>query len=119
MTETKICGGGAKSPLWRKMIANILNIKGISSCHRGRSGTPVLQCLRQWEQVLIKCRRSSFAYCKIKETIEPDKEIAARYEKKYQQFKKFIRHSNQYLTNSINAYKILSDCIFKRKGGSL
>lgn len=27
MTETKICGGGAKSPLWRKMIANILNIK--------------------------------------------------------------------------------------------
>ena len=25
---------------------------------------------------------------KIKETIEPDKEIAARYEKKYQQFKK-------------------------------
>ena len=27
ITETKICGGGAKSPLWRKMIANILNIR--------------------------------------------------------------------------------------------
>ena len=25
--RTKICGGGAKSPLWKKMIANILNIK--------------------------------------------------------------------------------------------
>ena len=25
--ETKICGGGAKSPLWRKIIANVLNIK--------------------------------------------------------------------------------------------
>lgn len=24
--RTKICGGGAKSPLWKKMIANILNI---------------------------------------------------------------------------------------------
>ena len=27
ITETKICGGGAKSPLWSKMIANILNIR--------------------------------------------------------------------------------------------
>ena len=25
--RTKICGGGAKSPLWRRMIANVLNIK--------------------------------------------------------------------------------------------
>ena len=25
--RTKICGGGAKSPLWRKMIANIMNLK--------------------------------------------------------------------------------------------
>ena len=26
ITETKICGGGAKSPLWRKIMANVLNI---------------------------------------------------------------------------------------------
>ena len=25
--RTKICGGGAKSPLWRRIIANVLNIK--------------------------------------------------------------------------------------------
>ena len=25
--RSKICGGGAKSPLWRKIIANVLNIK--------------------------------------------------------------------------------------------
>ena len=25
--RTKICGGGAKSPLWRKIIANVLNVK--------------------------------------------------------------------------------------------
>ena len=25
--RTKICGGGAKSPLWKKMIANIMNMK--------------------------------------------------------------------------------------------
>lgn len=25
--RTKICGGGAKSPLWKKMIANIMNLK--------------------------------------------------------------------------------------------
>ena len=27
ITRTKICGGGAKSPLWRKIIANVLNLK--------------------------------------------------------------------------------------------
>ena len=25
--RTKICGGGAKSPLWKKMVANIMNVK--------------------------------------------------------------------------------------------
>ena len=25
--RTKICGGGAKSPLWRKIIANVMNMK--------------------------------------------------------------------------------------------
>ena len=25
--RTKICGGGAKSPLWRKIIANVMNLK--------------------------------------------------------------------------------------------
>lgn len=25
--RTKICGGGAKSPLWRQMVADILNVK--------------------------------------------------------------------------------------------
>ena len=27
LTRTKICGGGAKSPLWRKIIANVMNLK--------------------------------------------------------------------------------------------
>ena len=25
--RTKICGGGAKSPLWKKIIANVMNMK--------------------------------------------------------------------------------------------
>ena len=25
--RTKICGGGAKSPLWKQIIANVMNIK--------------------------------------------------------------------------------------------
>ncbi|MCR4649862.1 MAG: xylulokinase, partial [Lachnospiraceae bacterium] len=27
LTKTRICGGGAKSPLWRKMITNIMNME--------------------------------------------------------------------------------------------
>ena len=36
--RTKICGGGAKSPLWRKIIANVLNIKVDTDRFRGGTG---------------------------------------------------------------------------------
>lgn len=27
LSSTRICGGGAKSPLWKRMVANILNLQ--------------------------------------------------------------------------------------------
>ena len=45
ITETKICGGGAKSPLWRKMIANILNIR-VCVLDKEEGPSLVRQCLR-------------------------------------------------------------------------
>ena len=35
--RTKICGGGAKSPLWKKIIANVMNLKVDVPRSRGRS----------------------------------------------------------------------------------
>ena len=88
VTETKICGGGAKSPLWRKMIANILNIKvSVPVTEEGPAlGAAMLAAVGTGAYKNVEEAASHIV--KIKETIEPDKEIAARYEKKYQQFKK-------------------------------
>ena len=42
--RTKICGGGAKSPLWKKILANIMNLK-----------VDVVESLRLWgaESILM------------------------------------------------------------------
>ena len=36
--RTKICGGGAKSPLWRKIIANVIEPEGGPDRERGGTG---------------------------------------------------------------------------------
>ena len=46
--RTKICGGGAKSPLWRKIIANVMSMKvDIIESEEG-PGDMERQSLRRW-----------------------------------------------------------------------
>lgn len=88
ITETKICGGGAKSRLWCRMIANILNIKvcvpmteegpALGAAMLAAVGTGAYRDVYEAAEKIVKT----------KETILPDKEIAGRYENKYRQFKK-------------------------------
>ncbi len=86
--RTKICGGGAKSPLWRKIIANVLNIKvDILEKEEGPSlGAAMLAAVgtKRFENVCEAVDK----LVKVVDTIEPDKAIAQRYEYKYNQFKK-------------------------------
>lgn len=85
--ETKICGGGAKSPLWRKMIANILNIKvQVLETEEGPAlGAAMLATVGTGHYASVE--EAAEKIVKVVETVEPDAQIAARYEKKYQQFK--------------------------------
>lgn len=85
--ETKICGGGAKSPLWRKMIANILNIKvQVLETEEGPAlGAAMLAAVGTGRYASVE--EAAEKIVKVVETVEPDAQIAARYEKKYQQFK--------------------------------
>lgn len=85
--RTKICGGGAKSPLWKKMIANILNIKVdvIESEEGPALGGAMLAAVAAGEYSSVEDAASSIV--KVIDTVEPDAAIAARYEEKYQQFK--------------------------------
>ena len=85
--RTKICGGGAKSPLWQKMIANIMNMKvDILEVEEGPSlGGAMLAAVACGEFASVE--EAAAKIVKIKKTVEPDAEIAARYEAKYQVFK--------------------------------
>lgn len=85
--RTKICGGGAKSPLWKKMIANILNIKVdvIESEEGPALGGAMLAAVAcgEYDSVEDAARR----IVRVRDTVEPDVELAAKYERRYQQFK--------------------------------
>ena len=85
--RTKICGGGAKSPLWKKMIANILNIKvDVLETEEGPSqGGAMLAAVAcgAYENV----EQAATQIVKVVETIEPEPELATKYEARYQQYR--------------------------------
>ncbi|MBQ7918963.1 MAG: xylulokinase, partial [Lachnospiraceae bacterium] len=85
--RTKICGGGAKSPLWKKMIANILNIKVdvIESEEGPALGGAMLAAVACGEYASVE--EIAAKIVKVVDTVEPTPELAAKYEERYQQFK--------------------------------
>jgi len=87
ISRTKICGGGAKSPLWRKIVANVLNIKvDVLENEEGPAlGGAMLAAVACKEYSSVP--EAARAIVKIKETVEPEPELAALYEARYQQFK--------------------------------
>ena len=85
--RTKICGGGAKSPLWKKIIANVMNIKVdvIESEEGPALGGAMLAAVACGEYKNVE--EAAARLVKIVDTIEPDSALAAKYEERYQQFK--------------------------------
>ncbi len=86
--RTKICGGGAKSPLWKKMIANILNIRvdTLASEEGPALGGAMLAAVANGEYADVQ--EAAEKIVKVVDTIEPEEELAALYEKRYQTFRK-------------------------------
>ena len=86
--RSKLCGGGARSPLWRRMLANILNIPldipqteegpGYGGAMLAMVGCGMYNSVSECADALVSVR----------ETIEPDPELAARYEEQYQKFRR-------------------------------
>ncbi len=87
LERTKICGGGAKSPLWRKMIANILNLKvdAIESEEGPALGGAMLAAVACGEYASVE--EIADKVVKVTETILPEPELAQRYDERYAQFK--------------------------------
>lgn len=86
--KTKLCGGGAKSPLWRKIVANVMNMPvEIPQTEQGPSyGGAMLAMVGCGEYKTVK--ESVEKIIKVKETVYPDQKIAELYEKRYVVFKK-------------------------------
>lgn len=87
--RTKICGGGAKSPLWRKIIANVMNMKvDIIESEEGPGyGAAILAAVGCG--VYSSVEEAAKKLVKVVKTEEPDVKLAQKYEKKYQKFRKF------------------------------
>ncbi len=85
--RTKICGGGAKSPLWRKIIANVLNLKvDIPESEEGPAmGGAMLAAVACKEFASVE--EAAEKLVKVVDTVEPDPDIAKKYEARYAQFK--------------------------------
>lgn len=85
--RSKVCGGGAKSPLWRQIFANVLNLPldipqteegpGYGGAMLAMVGCGLYPSVKDCADALVSVR----------ETVLPDPAIAARYEKQYQNFK--------------------------------
>lgn len=86
--RTKICGGGAKSPLWKKIIANVMNLKVdvIESEEGPGYGGAILAAVGCGEYASVE--EAAQKLVKVVETVEPDAELAAKYEERYQKFRK-------------------------------
>ncbi|MCM1263896.1 MAG: xylulokinase [Butyrivibrio sp.] len=85
--RTKICGGGAKSPLWKKIIANVLNLKVdiIESEEGPAMGGAMLAAVACGEYASVETAADKIV--KIIDTVEPEPELVEKYEARYQQFK--------------------------------
>lgn len=85
--RTKICGGGAKSPLWKKIIANVMNLKVdvIESEEGPALGGAMLAAVGCGEYPDVKTIAEKIV--KVVDTVEPEEELVKKYEEKYQKFR--------------------------------
>ena len=88
INTSKICGGGAKSPLWKKIVANVLNIElqCLESEQGPGMGGAMLAMVACGEHPSVKAACEKIVH--VVSAVRPTPELAAKYEKRYQQFKK-------------------------------
>ena len=86
--RVRATGGGAKSPLWRKMIANIMNVSVeiIKSEEGPGYGGAILAAVGCG--AFANVEEAGDKLIRVVDVTEPDAELVAKYEQKYQVFKK-------------------------------
>ena len=86
--KSTVCGGGARSKIWLKILANVLNMPlEVPVTEEGPSyGGAMLAMVATGEYGSVE--ECAEALLSVKDTIYPDAEIAARYAVQYEKFEK-------------------------------
>ncbi|MCR4818135.1 MAG: xylulokinase [Fretibacterium sp.] len=84
--RSTLCGGGARSSLWQNIFANVLNIAlDIPQTEEGPGyGGAMLAMVGCGTIESVEACRT---LVRVKKTVEPDAELAARYEAQYRKFR--------------------------------
>lgn len=86
--KTKLCGGGAKSPIWQQILANVLDMEiELLETEEGPAlGGAILGAVACGEYTSVE--EAVKTIVKVKKTIVPNPERVEAYEKKYQVYRK-------------------------------
>ncbi len=87
VAHSKMCGGGAKSPLWCKIFANVLGIDiELPETEEGPGyGGAILSAVACGEYPSVTT--AAEALIKVSNTVQPDPELVERYEVQYRKFR--------------------------------
>jgi xylulokinase len=85
--KTKICGGGAKSAVWKKIVANVLGIAvEVPMVEEGPSmGGAMMAAVACGEYESVEACAEQIV--KVKETVLPEEELTKKYNERYNVFK--------------------------------
>lgn len=83
-----LCGGGAKSALWREILANVLNIElNVPTTEQGPGyGSAMLAMVGAGEFDNVKAVTDKFF--EIRETVKPDNVLSSLYADRYEKYRK-------------------------------
>ena len=84
---SKICGGGAKSKIWKEIIANVLNLElqSVVTEEGPGYGGAILAAVACGDYSSVI--EASDKLVKVSSAVKPDPEIAARYESRYRVYR--------------------------------
>ncbi|MBQ7369397.1 MAG: xylulokinase [Clostridia bacterium] len=88
ITATNVCGGGAKSDIWKKIIANVFGVPvSVPSVEEGPAyGSAILAMVGAKEYTNVS--EAVNALVSTKSVVEPNEQLMEKYEKRYRKFQK-------------------------------
>lgn len=87
LTASTLCGGGAKSPLWRRILANVLNLRidSVENEEGPAYGAAILAAVAAGAYKTPG--EAAKKLVRMKDSLSPEAELVEAYEERYQVFK--------------------------------